>query len=84
MSWWVQSEAVIGFFNAFQLTNDPKYLALTMNVVDYIRNYVSDHSDGKFGNGSPEETWMPRTETTNSGKRLERSLPQRTHVHGVD
>ena len=48
MSWWVQSEAVIGFFNAFQLTNDPKYLALTMNVVDYIRNYVSDHSDGKF------------------------------------
>lgn len=48
MSWWVQSEAVIGFFNAFQLTGDPKYLGLTMNVVDYIRNYVSDHSDGKF------------------------------------
>ena len=48
MSWWVQSEAVIGFFNAFQLTGDPKYLGLTMNIVDYIRNYVSDHSDGQF------------------------------------
>lgn len=48
MSWWVQSEAVIGFFNAYQISGEKRFLDLTMNVVDYIRQYVSDHADGTF------------------------------------
>lgn len=48
MSWWVQSEAAVGFFNAYELTGDEHYLDLTMNIVNYIREYISDTSDGHF------------------------------------
>lgn len=47
-SWWVQSEAVIGFFNAYQLSGNDYYLSLTMNVIDYIKDHIIDLEGGKF------------------------------------
>ena len=48
MNWWVQSEAVVGFYNAYELTGDEKYLALMDRVWDYIDNVVVDREDGIY------------------------------------
>lgn len=56
--WWVQAEAVIGFYNIYQQTNDIKYLNLASRVWSYIQNYLIDKKNGEWywsisSNGSP-------------------------------
>ena len=48
MSWWTQAEAALGFFNAYQLSGEEKYLRLTQDMLTYIRNYLSDREGGVF------------------------------------
>ncbi|GKX65032.1 AGE family epimerase/isomerase [Inconstantimicrobium mannanitabidum] len=40
--WWVQAEAVIGFYNNFQITKDKKYCDAAMNMWDYIKSTIVD------------------------------------------
>lgn len=40
--WWVQAEALVGFFNAYTKTNDPKFLKASKNIWDYIKKYIID------------------------------------------
>ena len=44
--WWAQAEAVIGFYNAFELTQDDKYLTLSIGVWDYIQQHIHDPRPG--------------------------------------
>ena len=44
--WWAQAEAVIGFYNAFELTQDEKYLTLSIGVWNYIQQYIHDPRPG--------------------------------------
>lgn len=45
--WWVQSETVIGFLNAYQKQPDNKdYLKAAEDVWEYIKNYVVDSREG--------------------------------------
>ncbi|MCL2058723.1 MAG: AGE family epimerase/isomerase [Oscillospiraceae bacterium] len=48
MSHWVQAEAVIGFINAYQLTDDDRYLKLAQDIIQYIKDYISDREGGVF------------------------------------
>lgn len=48
MNWWVQAEAVVGFFNAYELTGEDKYLELMNRVWDYIDQRVVDREGGVF------------------------------------
>ena len=48
MNWWVQSEAVVGFYNAYELTGDEKYLQLMNRVWKYIDNVVVDREGGIY------------------------------------
>ena len=45
-SWWVQAEAVVGFFNAWQLTGDSKYLDAAERVWEFTKKEVIDHENG--------------------------------------
>ena len=48
MIWWVQAEAVVGFFNAYELTGEQEYLDYTLGVWDYIDRSVIDREGGVF------------------------------------
>lgn len=46
--WWVQSEAVVGFLNAWQLSGDDSWLELASGALDYISNHISDRENGEW------------------------------------
>jgi mannobiose 2-epimerase len=46
--WWVQAEALIGFYNAYQLTGDEKYLDIVLKNWDFIKKYILDEQNGEW------------------------------------
>ena len=44
--WWPQAESVIGFFNAWQLTNDRKYYDVSAASWEFIKKYFIDKKYG--------------------------------------
>ncbi len=49
--WWVQAEALIGFYNAYQLTGEEKYLDIVFKNWNFIKKYILDK---KMENGFGE------------------------------
>lgn len=46
--WWVQAEAMIGFYNAYQLTGDEKFLDLVLNNWNFTKKYILDKQNGEW------------------------------------
>jgi cellobiose epimerase len=46
--WWVQAEAVIGFYNAFQLSGDVRFRTASRRAWDYIEAKVIDRVHGEW------------------------------------
>lgn len=46
--WWPQAEAVVGFFNAWQLTKDNFYLETALQSWQFIQDYVIDKENGEW------------------------------------
>ncbi|MFW6259608.1 MAG: AGE family epimerase/isomerase [Tangfeifania sp.] len=46
--WWPQAEAVVGFFNAWQLNGNEKYLELAKQNWNFIQKYIIDHRKGEW------------------------------------
>lgn len=46
--WWVFAEAVIGFFNAYQITKDKRFLNESKNQWEYIKNKIIDKKNGEW------------------------------------
>lgn len=46
--WWPQAEAMIGFFNAFELTADERYLDVVLKNWDFIKKYLLDTKNGEW------------------------------------
>lgn len=44
--WWVQAEAIVGFFNAYRKTKDIKYLDASNSIWNYIKSYIADEREG--------------------------------------
>lgn len=59
--WWVQAEAVTGFYNAYQYKPDrTEYLKVSENVWNYIQKYIIDKKTGEWiENISPDNTVEP-------------------------
>lgn len=48
--WWPQAEAMVGFFNAYQITTDEKYLKLSLNSWEFIKkNLVTPTKEWYWG-----------------------------------
>ncbi len=46
--WWPQAELWIGFVNAYQLTNDQKYLDIFEKNWEFTQKYIIDHHHGEW------------------------------------
>ncbi|MCR5763568.1 MAG: AGE family epimerase/isomerase [Treponema sp.] len=59
--WWVQAEAINGFFNAWQLTQDEKYINAVKKLWAWICNFQKDKKNGEWFNcvhkdGTPDNS----------------------------
>ncbi|RNL55798.1 AGE family epimerase/isomerase [Pedobacter jejuensis] len=46
--WWVQAEAMVGFFNAWQITNDEKFLNISLQNWLFVKNKIIDYDKGEW------------------------------------
>jgi mannobiose 2-epimerase len=46
--WWPQAEAVVGFFNTWQITNDEKYLKHAKKSWEFIQDHIIDKKNGEW------------------------------------
>src|SRR5579871_4108267 len=46
--WWPQAEAMIGFMNAFELTQENKFLERSYNSWRFIKTYIKDNHNGEW------------------------------------
>lgn len=59
--WWVQAEAMVGFFNVFQLTSEQKYYQHFIQCWEFTRTHILDKSNGEWFWGVDENlALMPK------------------------
>lgn len=46
--WWVQAEALIGFYNAYQLTGNEDYLEIAFKNWEFIQKHILDLKNGEW------------------------------------
>lgn len=46
--WWVQAEAVVGFYNMYQCFNDETSLKRSLNCWNYIKSHLIDKKNGEW------------------------------------
>ena len=46
--WWPQAELMIGFYNAYQLTEDQKYLDVVLKNWEFIQKHLLDKKNGEW------------------------------------
>ncbi|UOE93071.1 AGE family epimerase/isomerase [Alkalihalobacillus sp. LMS39] len=46
--WWVQAEAMVGFFNAYQLTSDQAYVETVDRIWTFTKKYIIDQQNREW------------------------------------
>jgi len=46
--WWPQAEAMVGFFNTWQITGDEKYLDLSISNWGFVKDKILDKKNGEW------------------------------------
>lgn len=46
--WWPQAEAMVGFFTAWQLSGEDRFLQQTAGVWTFIKRYIRDQENGEW------------------------------------
>lgn len=46
--WWPQAEALVGFFNAWQISGDDKYLQIVLDNWNFIKQHILDTKNGEW------------------------------------
>lgn len=58
--WWPQAEALVGYFNAWQISGNDKYLQYVFNNWAFIKQYIRDNKNGEwFWGVSEDHSVMP-------------------------
>jgi mannobiose 2-epimerase len=62
--WWSQAEAVVGFYNAYELSGKQTFLDTAASIWEYIKNNFTDYSNGEWHSelnpdNTPDKT-MPK------------------------
>ena len=53
--WWVQAEAMIGFFNAWKITGNEIFLQHSLNNWQFTKQYIIDNKNGEWFWGINED-----------------------------
>lgn len=53
--WWPQAEAMVGFFNAWQLSGDEQFLNRSIQSWSFIKTYIKDKQNGEWHWGINED-----------------------------
>jgi mannobiose 2-epimerase len=46
--WWPQAEAMVGFYNTYQLTGDEKWLTHSINSWEFVKQHILDKENGEW------------------------------------
>lgn len=46
--WWVQAEAMVGFFNVYEISKEKKYLEASINCWNFIQQNILDKKHGEW------------------------------------
>lgn len=46
--WWVQAEAIVGFYNAYQISGNPQFAEIAYRVWGFIQKFVIDRENGDW------------------------------------
>ena len=46
--WWVQAEAVVGFYNAYQISGQPQFFQAALRCWNYIEDKFVDRQHGDW------------------------------------
>ncbi|MHB8209019.1 AGE family epimerase/isomerase [Mucilaginibacter sp.] len=60
--WWVQAEALVGFYNTWQITGDEKYLTIVEKNWQYIKAKILDKKNGEWLWGRDENGEIMKSE----------------------
>jgi mannobiose 2-epimerase len=64
--WWPQAEAIVGFYNAYQLSGNETYLQNSLNSWSFIKKYIVDKDNGEWY-WSVNKDRVPYTENDKAG-----------------
>jgi mannobiose 2-epimerase len=53
--WWPQAEAMVGFFNAWQITDNEKYVEHSLKSWQFVKDYLIDKKNGEWFWGIKED-----------------------------
>lgn len=48
LHWWPQAEAMVGFFNAWQISGHEHFLRQVLQVWDFVKQYLKDRKNGEW------------------------------------
>jgi len=60
--WWVQAEAMVGFFNAWQISGDQKYLDHSIGSWEFVKAKILDKAKGEWFWGISPDGKVMQTE----------------------
>ncbi|WP_199137549.1 AGE family epimerase/isomerase [Pedobacter sp. ASV12] len=48
LHWWPQAEAMVGFFNAWQISGHEHFLRHTLQIWDFVKKHLKDQKNGEW------------------------------------
>ncbi len=64
--WWPQAEAIVGYYNAYQVSGREKYLHIAVSTWHFIQKYLVDVANGEW-HWSVDEYGTPNTKEEKAG-----------------